>query len=312
MTHRIAPWLPGLFLLLLWWQGWLPLLVPVALWAIKVLGVILAVELVAALTGDPRNRALLAYRWHSRRGRAAPKAALRVARVFGLVSATPLPPALARDIHADIAARAVRLNLRHPNPLCGPLTLRRLSRAMDRAQVELGSRALVNRSPVPVSLLWPRISPDFSVGGVVLDLRRLAGRLFFRRIHETIQHAFAGERALRRRVPALVRPQERWRATDFPQHEIFHRTSRMSVLAGLSPWNEDPALLPLRHQFRLAAITLLLTGAPHAMRRAHLLAIFDRALLDEVVADLDRWAALHGHHPLAAPDTVGLRGALPA
>lgn len=312
MTDRIAPWLPGLGLLLLWWAGWFSPLMPVALWAIQILGVLLAVELLAALTGDAKSRALLRYRWHSRRGRAAPKAALHLAQVYGLIGPTPLPPALARDAFADMTARAVQINLRHPNPLCGPLTLRRLSRALDQAQSQLGSAALVTRSPVPLSILWPQVVPGFSVGGVVLDLRRMAGGMLFRRMSETVRHAIAGERALRRRMPALVRPQDRWLAPDFPQHEIFHRASRLSVAAGLSPWNEDASLLPLRSQFRLAAVTLLLTGAPHAIRNAQVLAPFDRALLEEVVADLDRWAAVHGHHPLAAAEAARLRRAVPA
>lgn len=311
MTHRLAPWMPGLFLLLPLSQGWLWPLVPVAIWILKVTGLVLVAEFLVVQAGDPRNRAILRYRWHARHGRQAPEAARQMAEAFGLFDLPANDRDAAMAAYRELAARAVRMNLRHPNPLTGPLTLRHLTRAV-QSLVETHGHDLLVPPPVPLAAIWPQPQPDFSLGGVVLDLRRMAGRLLLRDVQESVRHAIAGERAIRRRMQPQPRPRQRWRAPDFPQHEIFYRASRMAVSAGLSPWNEDPSLLPLRLQLRLAAVTLLLTGAPHAIRRARIIAPLSAELIDEVVSDLDRWAALHGHHPLAEAPAPTAQRALSA
>lgn len=138
-------------------------------------------------------------------------------------------------------------------------------------------------------------------GRVVLEFRRSLGRVFLRRQHHVAALCIAGERAISRMQDRAARPVPRWRAPDFPQHEIWRRASALSVAAGLPMWNSDPALLPLSAQRRLAAAVLLLSAAHGAVWRARLLVPFDTDYIAEIRHDIAEWEAVFGPLPASGP-----------
>lgn len=305
LSQAVAPWLPGIYLLLLWQSGWLDVLLPVSIFGLKVLGLLLVWELVSLLTADPLTRALIRFRWRARRGGAAAGAeALNLATVIGMLRPAAASRGEAAMAYGKLTNAAVRLNMRHPNPLSGPVTADRLTVAMEGLQPRLDEGQTVTLPPVPLAAIWPQPRPDFTLGGLVLEYRRTVGGLLFGRMHRIMRLCIAGERALSRRQNNPKRPAERWKAPDFPQHEIWRRASRMAVASGLPVWNADPALLPLGRQRRLAAAVLLLSAAPGAAWRSRLLVPLDGAYLARIRQDIARWEDQFGPMPQLSVRTV--------
>lgn len=303
LSQALAPWLPGIYLVLLWQSGWLDVLLPVSIFGLKVLGLLLVWEIVSLLTADPLTRALIRFRWRARRGGPAGTEALNLAAVIGMLRPAAASRGEAAIAYGKLTHAAVRLNMRHPNPISGPVTADRLTIAMEGLQPHLAEGQTVTLPPVPLAAIWPQPRPDFTLGGLVLEYRRSIGALIFGRTHRIIRLCIAGERAFSRRQNQPKRPAERWKAADFPQHEIWRRASRMAVASGLPVWNADPALLPLHRQRRLAAAALLLSSAPAAAFRARLLVPLDGVYLSRIRRDISRWEAIYGPLPKLSDQT---------
>lgn len=297
LAQAAAPWLPGIYLLLLWQSGWLDLLFPVSVVALKLLGLLLLWELVALATADPLTRALMWFRWRNRREGAAGQETLRLVKVIDMLRPAPASRGEAAMAYGKLTEAAARLNMRHPNPLTGPVTALRLTKAIGDIPAGLAQGQTVTPPPVPLSAIWPQPRSDFSLGGVVLEFRRSLGRVFLRHQHHVAALCIAGERAISRMQDRATRPVPRWRAPDFQQHEIWRRASALSVAAGLPMWNSDPALLPLSAQRRLAAAVLLLSAAHGAVWRARLLVPFDTDYIAEIRHDIAEWEAVFGPLP---------------
>ncbi|MEY4985007.1 MAG: hypothetical protein RIR62_3273 [Pseudomonadota bacterium] len=304
LAQAAAPWLPGIYLLLLWQSGWLDLLFPVSVVVLQVLGLLLLWELVALATADPLTRALMWFRWRSRGGANPRTDTMHLVKAIDMLRPAPASRGEAAMAYGKLTEAAVRLNMRHPNPLAGPVTAKRLTRAIEDLPPALPAGQAVTPPPVPLSAIWPQPRSDFSLGGVVLEFRRSIGKLFLRRQHHVAKLCIAGERALSRKQDRAKRPVPRWQAPDFPQHEIWRRASTLSVASGLPMWNAEPALLPLSRQRRLAAAVLLLSAAPGAVWRSRLLVPFDTAYLAEIRHDIAQWQAIHGPLPRIQPEDL--------
>lgn len=304
LARSLAPWLPGVYLVLLWQSGWLDLLLPVSFVALQVLGLLLLWELAALLTADPLTRALMRFRWRSRRGLKSGQDARRLVHLIDMLRPAPASKGEAAQAYGKLTEAAVRLNMRHPNPLAGPVTARRLTEAIANLQADQIKGRTVTLPPVPLSAIWPQPQADFTLGGMVLEFRRTIGRIAFGHIHRITRLCIAGERACARRPDRPRRPSKRWQAADFPQHEIWRRASKAAIESGLPLWNSDPALLPLTQQRKLAAAVLLLSAAPGASWRARLLVPFDTEFRARLRQDIDRWCALHGPLPRIMPDML--------
>lgn len=304
LARSVAPWLPGVYLVLLWQSGWLDVLLPVSFFVLQLLGLLLLWELVALLTADPLTRALMRFRWRSRRGLKSGHDAHRLIHLIDMLRPAPASKGEAATAYGKLTEAAVRLNMRHPNPLSGPVTARRLTDAIAELPPELTSGHTVTLPPVPLSAIWPQPRADFTLGGMVLEFRRMIGRLLFGHIHRVTRLCIAGERALARRTDRPRRPAQRWKAPDFPQHEIWRRASRAATDSGLPLWNSDPALLPLSQQRKLAAAVLLLSAAPGAEWRSRLLVPLDTAFLARLRDDIGRWSAVHGPLPRIVPEML--------
>lgn len=226
---------------------------------------------------SPRlQRDLITFRYKQKRGTS------RLIRYLALD--TPQSPQELKDKAGQLAKAAQAVNMRHPNPIYGPIRRAKLARALG-PHLSPANTSFVTE----LNSAWIGARPGPSLGGLVIWARAAIGGLAFGGWIDTVRSKLLSGVAATISALPVHEPDQPWMTPNYPGVMTFLAWRKLAMVNDLAFLDADPAWLPLSHQRKLWAITALLYGSKSQALLARLLNPSIFGILRKLAQDRARW-----------------------